>query len=300
MPRNRLTILAAALVVGVLFLELVAFRVRESEVVVVKTFGKATRPVREPGLYWKWPWPVEEVVREDARLRVLEGKLEETLTADRKSVLVSCFATWRVGDPVRFLESVESAEEADRQLGRLLRGYQRTALGTFPFAAFVASDRSQLLWDKIEEAIAQPLKEKAKQELGIEVVFLGIKGLALPKDTTERVFERMKRERDVKASELLALGQKEAGDIRAAAERERQETLDAAEKQRRELLGQADKESEAAYRTFDEDPELAIYLKKIEALQRALAGRTTLVLDTSSPPFDLLAPVTSRTQGGAR
>src|SRR5207244_326410 len=124
MPRNRLTIVAAALVVGVLLLELVAFRVRETEVVVVKTFGKATRSLREPGLYWKWPWPVEEVAKQDARLRVLEGKLEQSLTQDRKSVLVSCFVTWKIDDPVRFLASVETAEEAERQLGRLLRSYQ--------------------------------------------------------------------------------------------------------------------------------------------------------------------------------
>jgi membrane protease subunit HflC len=303
MPRNRLTILAASLVLVVLLLELVAFRVRETEVVVVKTFGKATRPVREPGLYWKWPWPIEEVVRQDARLRVLEGTIEETLTEDRKSVLVSCFVTWRVGDPVRFLESTETAEAGERQLERLLRNYQRTALGGFPFSALVATDRAQLGWDKIEEAIRVPLETVARDELGIEVVFVGIKGLELPKDTTERVFDRMKREREVKAAQLLSQGQSEAGEIRAAAERERQEALDAAEAEKRRLLAQADQESEAAYKVFEQDPELAIYLKKIEALKRALAGRTTLVLDTSSPPFDLLAPaaaVDSSGRGGPR
>lgn len=300
MPRNRLTILAAALVVGVLFLELVAFRVRETEVAVVKTFGKATRPVREPGLYWKWPWPVEEVVREDARLRVLEGKLEEALTADRKSVLVSCFVAWKVADPVRYLESVETPSEAERRLAGLLQSSQRTALGPFPFSAFVATDRAQLLWDRIEDAIRAPLKEKARTELGIDVVLVGIKGLALPKDATDRVFERMKREREVKAAELLSQGQTEAGNIRAAAERERQETLDAASAESRRLLAEADRESEAAYRVFEQDPELAIYLKKIEALKRALEKKTTLVLDTTSPPFDLLAPVTSRTASGGK
>ena len=95
MPRNRLTLAVAVLVVGVLLVQLVAFRVKETEHAVVKTFGKATRDVPAPGLYWKWPWPIEEVVRQDARLRVLEGPLEETTTEDRKSVLVSCFVTWR-------------------------------------------------------------------------------------------------------------------------------------------------------------------------------------------------------------
>ena len=109
----------------------------------------------------------------------------------------------------------------------------------------------------------------------------------------------MKREREVKAAELLSQGQTEAGNIRAAAERERQEQLDAAQAESRRLLAKAEEESVAAYKVFEQDPELAIYLKKIDALKRALAGHTTLVLDTSSPPFDLLAPVSSTTPAGA-
>ena len=93
MPRNRLTLAVAVLVIVVLLLQLVAFRVRETERVVVKRLGEATRAVKEPGLYWKWPWPIEEVVRQDARLRCLEGPLEETVTKDRKKRLISRFVT---------------------------------------------------------------------------------------------------------------------------------------------------------------------------------------------------------------
>src|SRR5205085_198920 len=81
MAQKRVTLVTATLVIGVLFLQLVTFRVRETERAVVKTFGSAAaEDVTQPGLYWKWPWPIQEVVRQDARLRVLEGPLEESVT----------------------------------------------------------------------------------------------------------------------------------------------------------------------------------------------------------------------------
>ena len=46
---------------------------------LVTTFGKATRPIVEPGLYTKWPWPVQKVTKLDKRMQTLEGKFEETL-----------------------------------------------------------------------------------------------------------------------------------------------------------------------------------------------------------------------------
>src|SRR4051812_20836242 len=217
MARNKLTVAVAVLIVTVLLLQLVAFRVKETERAVVKTFGKATRDVQAPGLYWKWPWPVEEVVRQDARLRVLEGPLEETTTEDRKAVLVSCFVTWRPGKPVEFLERHETEKAAEKTLEGLLRSTQTAVLGRHPFSALIAQDRSQLRWDELEAAIREPLVKKAREDYAIEVVFVGIRRLALPKDTTESVFARMRAERDAKAQALTRAGQIDADAIRDSA-----------------------------------------------------------------------------------
>ena len=43
-----------------------------------------------------------------------------------------------------------------------------------------------------------------------------------------------------------------------------------------------------SYKTFSKDPELAEFLRKLEALRTILKGRTTVVFDTNVPPFDLL------------
>lgn len=299
MPRNRLTLTVAVLIVVVLLLQLIAFRVRETERAVVKTFGKATRDVQTAGLYWKWPWPIEEVARLDARLRVLEGPLEETTTEDRKSVLVACFVAWRTGDPIKFLERHESEKAAERKLEALLRTTQVSVIGRHPFAALVAQDRSQLQWDALEAELREPLVRKARDDYAIEVSFVGLRRLALPRDTTENVFARMRAERDGKAKALLAEGQAEAQRIRDRAENERRQLVDAAEAEALITVAAVDSETEQAYRVFERDPELAIELRKIEALKRGLSGRTTLVFDMNTQPFDILrglAPVGSRSR----
>ncbi len=288
MPGKRLTVAVAALVVIALLLQLVAFRVRETEHVVVKTFGKATRDVDKPGLYWKWPWPIEDVVKEDARLRVLEGPLEEGSTEDRKTVLVSCFVTWRPGDAVRFLEKHESEKSAERTLEGLLRSTQVAVLGRHPFSSLIGADRAQLRWDELEKEIREPLVQKAKDDYAIEVAFVGIRRLALPRDTTETVFTRMRAEREGKAKALLADGLAEAQRIKDKAENERREMVNQAETDALLERARAEKESELAYKALDEQPDLAVFLKNAEALERALSGRTTVVFDMDTWPFNIL------------
>jgi membrane protease subunit HflC len=292
MRKNRLTVAVAVLIVVVLLLQLVAFRVKETERAVVKTFGKATRDVEAPGLYWKWPWPIEEVVRQDARLRVLEGPLDETTTEDRKSVLVSCFVTWKPGKPVEFLERHATEKDAERTLEGLLRSTQAAVIGRHPFSALIAQDRAQLRWDDLEKEIGDSLTKKARESYAIDVVFVGIRRLALPKDTTDHVFARMRAEREEKAQTLLAQGASEAQLIRDQAEAERRDKVNAAEVDAELERARALRLSEAAYKVFEQQPDLAIELAKHEALKKALADkRTTLVFDLSTAPFDMLKSV---------
>jgi membrane protease subunit HflC len=297
MSRNRLTLAVAALLVLTLVLQLVAFKVRETERAVVKRFGKADREITTPGLYWKLPWPIEEVVKQDARLRVLEGPLEEMTTEDRKAVLVSCFVTWRPGKAVAFLEKHETEAQAAKTLDALLRSTQTQVIGRYPFSALIAPDKTRLRWDEVERDIREPLVAKARDAYAIDVVFVGIRRLALPRDTSENVFARMRSEREARAKELLTEGQTEAQKIKDDAENERQELVNAAEIDAKNLRARAEKECQDAYRVFEQAPDLAVFIKKTDELPRALSGRTTVVFDLSSPPYDVLrgvAPVGSR------
>jgi membrane protease subunit HflC len=54
------------------------------------------------------------------------------------------------------------------------------------------------------------------------------------------------------------------------------------------IRGKGDAEAAKHYEKLDADPELAMLLRDIEALQNILENRTTFVTPTDIRPFDLL------------
>ena len=58
MKNITITIFIVLLIV-VLALVFTMFQVRETESALVMTFGRPTRQITEPGLYFKWPAPIE-------------------------------------------------------------------------------------------------------------------------------------------------------------------------------------------------------------------------------------------------
>lgn len=298
MRQNRVTLAVAAAVVLVLILRMVTYQVRDTEVACVLTFGKPTTDRLEAGPGLKWPWPVQEVRYFDARLRVLKAPLEEMTTRDGRAILVGSFVLWRVSSAQRFIERRRGdVAEAAGSLEKLLRSAQSKTVSEYPFGALVSTDPAQLKYVELEGRILAALKAEV-DGTGVEVERVGIRRLGLPKEATEAVFERMRKEREARAAQLRAAGEAEAGKVRAEADQERDTLLGAAEADARRALGEAEREAEAHYKRLAEDPELAIFLKKLEALKELVSKRTTLVLDTSQPPFDLLEGTAPVVTGG--
>lgn len=289
MRQNRLTLAVAATVAIVLLARLLVYQVRDDEVAVVLTFGQADDDddVTKPRTGLKWPWPIQQVRHFDARLRVLKTPLEEVATKDGRAVLVGSFVLWRVASAKRFLQSQGDAEAAARHIEKLLRSRQSETVSRYPFASLVSADPAQLQYVEIEGHIRDLLAADLLP-LGVEVKAVGIRRLALPQEATEAVFERMKKDREARAAELQAEGEAKAGQIRAEADEARDTLIAAAEADARRVLGEAERAAEAYYKVLAEDPALAIFLKKLGALEVLLERRATLVFDKTVPPFDLL------------
>src|SRR4051812_35122613 len=105
MNRNLVT-LTIGIVLSIIFvLLLFCYQVRTTEVVLITTFGKPTSEHAEPGLYVKWPWPIQKVHRFDKRIQNFESKFQEALTADQYNLLIMVYAGWSITDPGRFLQT---------------------------------------------------------------------------------------------------------------------------------------------------------------------------------------------------
>ena len=109
-----------------------------------------------------------------------------------------------------------------------------------------------------------------------------------PESATQKVFDRMKEERQTLVKKFEGEGEREASIIRSKADRERNELLAKAEAEATKLRGEAEKEAAKAYKTLEQNPELAVFLQKLSSMETVSKERATLILDQNTPPFDLL------------
>ena len=260
------------------------YQVRYDEVAVQTTFDKADNSsIREtPGLKWRWPWPINKVALYPKRLQVLEDKIEELQTADGKSVIVRTYLTWRISNPLDFYITLKSPSEANRQMSSRLREI-RGLISKYRFDELVNTDRDSLKLDQIELQAANSLNTALKQAgYGIEVESVGIHKIILPESTTEKVFETMIASRERLAENALQEGQAQASAIRSEASSARDRILAFAERKAQVIRSLGDREAAQQYANFAKDEDFAIFLRKIDALQKMLDHNTTFVLSAES------------------
>jgi membrane protease subunit HflC len=95
-------------------------------------------------------------------------------------------------------------------------------------------------------------------------------------------------ERQRAAQKFLSEGDAQANDIRIKADGEVRKMLADSEAQAKEIRAQGDAKAAQYYGTFKKNPELAIFLRKLQSLQKVMKSKTTLILDTDSAPFDIM------------
>jgi membrane protease subunit HflC len=169
----------------------------------------------------------------------------------------------------------------------MIRSAKTAVIGKHPLGDFVSASGGQK-FDAIEQEILTALQGQLKaNDYGIEVAFLGIKKIGLPESVTQSVFDRMKREREVLSSSFESEGTAEAEKIRSKADSEAAKTLANAEREARSIRAQGEAYAAEVLPTFQQNPELATFLLRLDALEASLKERSTLIFDASTPPFDL-------------
>ncbi len=292
MKRNPLTLIIGLLLIIVFALLLFVFQVRQSEVAVVTTFGKPTRPITQPGAYLKWPWPIQKVWWFDQRVQNFEDRLTEGLTRDSFNLLTSVYVGWKVSDPAaffpRFAGSANPISSAEGLLDQWLGNAKTAVVGRHPLADFLSTTDNGASFVAIEKELLGAIQSQlSTNNFGLEIEFLGIKRVQLPESVSQSVFERMTSERKVLADRFQFEGEAEAQRIRSEADRKAAELLANAQGQATAIKGQGEAEAAKSLKVFQQNPELASFIFRLSALEEALKERSTLILDQHTPPFDL-------------
>jgi membrane protease subunit HflC len=263
----------------------------------VTTFGKPHREIVQPGAYFKWPWPIQKVHRFDQRVQNFEDQFTQGLTSDNFNLLTAVYVGWKITDAKAFFPKFAGSEnpitDAEMVLGRLLGNAKSAVIGKHPLAHFLATgDANQFV--QIEREILEAIQTQVKaNNYGLEIEFLGIKKLGLPESVTQSVFERMTSERQVLISTSQYQGEAEAQKIRSEADRKAAEMLATAEGQATQIRGKGEAEAARSLAVFNENPELANFIFRLNALEGSLRERSILVFDQHTPPFDLFRGVST-------
>jgi membrane protease subunit HflC len=272
----------------ILALVFTMFQVRETESALVMTFGKATRQITEPGLYFKWPPPIEMVQKFDSRSRGLVAEMGETPTKGAVPIIVNTFIVWRVAEPLAFFNAVGTISEAENKLMTQISDTQNKVIGRHDFSEFVNSDPAKIKLDEIEKEMLAEIQKAVRSDYGIEIRTIGIRQLKISEDVSKDVFERMKAERNRRTEATIAEGNAASKKIVTDALSMQTELLAAAEARAKAVRAQGDAEAAQYYKLLEQDPQLAMFLRDIDALKKILEQRATVVISADTEPFKLL------------
>ena len=290
MKRNPLTIGIGLILIVIFALLLFLFQVRVSSVAVVTFFGKPVRVVTQPGPYFRWPWPIEQVFYLDQRIQNFESKFEPTTLPDQNIINLWFYTGWKISDPQAFFPRFpgDNVRVAETTLEGMLRTAMKDVAGRHNFPDFISADPAVMKFTNIEAEVQQALSDKVKQSgYGIEIAFVQIKRIGLPESVTKDVFDRMASERAKVISYITNQAAADAIRIKAVADNRASASLSQADAAANSIKGEGEKAAMESLAIFQSNPALAAFLLKKSVLEQ-MTNRVNWVLDAHNSPIDVI------------
>src|SRR6056297_2976884 len=123
--QNKLLLIVAIIIAGIIVLAQSIYIVKETEQVVVTQFGRPVGDaVTEPGLKIKTPF-VQKANYFDKRYLEWDGDPNQIPTKEKKFIFVDTYARWRITDPLQFYRRLTNERGAQSRLDDILDGETR-------------------------------------------------------------------------------------------------------------------------------------------------------------------------------
>jgi membrane protease subunit HflC len=256
------------------------YTVPETRQAIVIRLGNPVRVVSEAGLHFKAPF-IDSVVYIDKRILDLENPAQEIIASDQKRLVVDAFARYKIVDPLRFYQAIQTVPLANSQLSTLLNSALRRVLGESSFQALVRDER-----DKLMARIREQLDREAER-YGINVVDVRIRRADLPEQNSQAVYQRMQTERQREAAEFRAQGSQRAQEIRSRADRDVTVLLAEANAKGEQIRGEGDADRNRIFaEAYNKDPDFFAFYRSMQAYESGLGHNDTrMVLKPDSEFF---------------
>ncbi len=280
---NRIGSIAIGFIVLLMLVYSTLFIVDQKQFAVVYALGEIKEVITEPGLKFKQPPPLQNVVFLDRRVQTLDSpETRPIFTAEKKSLVIDWLVKWRITDPRQFIRnSGTDIRNVEARLSPIVQGAFNEEVTKRTVQAMLSTDR-----DNVMRGVRDRLADEAKS-FGIEIIDVRIKRVDFSANITGSVYGRMESERKRVANELRSTGAAEAEKIRADAERQREVILADAYRDAQTIKGDGDARAAAIYaEAFGRDPQFAKFYRSLEAYRTSFQSRSdVIVVDPSSEFF---------------
>jgi modulator of FtsH protease HflC len=235
-----------------------------------------------PGLHFKLPL-IENIRTFDTRLQTLDIKSSRIVTKEKKDVIVDYYAKWKISDIPQYFKSTGGNEfKAETLLEQKLNTSLRAEFGKRTIADVVSGER-----DDVMDILQSKANEQAKG-LGISVIDVRIKGIDLPPNTSNAIYQRMRADMEKIANKHRGDGRAAAEAIRAAADAKATVIVAKASSNGKLIKAKGQAEAAAIYaKAFSKDKDFFAFYRSLKAYENSLNSKQdVLVLDQSSQFFN--------------
>ncbi|MEY2874522.1 MAG: protease modulator HflC [Pseudomonadota bacterium] len=283
---NRIGLFAVSGLMALLVIMSMLFVVDQRNFAVVYSLGEIKEVIAEPGLKFKLPPPLQNVIFIDRRTQTLDSpETRPVFTAEKQSLVIDWLVKWRITEPRQFIRNTGvDLRNAEARLSPIVQAALNEEVTKRTVRAMLSTER-----DKVMQGVMQRLSDDAKN-FGIEIVDVRIKRVDFASTITESVYRRMESERKRVANELRSEGAADGEKIRADADRQREVILAGAYRDAQKVKGDGDAKASALYaEAFGRDPQFAQFYRSLEAYRSSFRSKSdVLVLDPSSEFFRVM------------
>jgi membrane protease subunit HflC len=222
----------------------------------------------------------------------LDIKSSRIVTKEKKDVMVDYYVKWRIEDLAKYFKSTGGiAFKAETLLEQQLNTYLRAQFGKRTISDVVSGGR-----DDVMEVLRLRAEEQAG-ELGIHVVDVRIKGIELPANTSNAIYQRMRADMQKIANHHRADGHAQAEAI--ASEADAQVTILLAKAKSDGQITRARGQAIAAEiysDAFGKNKDFFVFYRSLNAYEGSFNSKQDiLILDQNSKFFDYFRSITGKT-----
>lgn len=254
---------------------------RQNEYTIIRQFGKVVDIRDQAGISFKLPI-IQDQQTLPKTVLLYDLPVSDVITKDKKTMVADSFVLWRIEDPQKFIQTLNSSiSNAESRLSTLVYNSMKNTISGMNQTE-VISGRDGELAAAIKAGVGSGL-----EQYGIQLIAVETKRLDLPDDNKEAVYQRMISERNNIAAKFTAEGESEAQMIRSETDKEVEIMISQANAQAEILQAEGEAEYMRILSDAYADPDKAEFYNFVRSLDAAKAsltnGKNVLFLGPDSP-----------------